>query len=292
MRSGLYKQSAFHLAGIVPIAGQKLEFGMPWHDALTPVSPGYTALQRSVYECAIAGCETIWIVCHDETQPLVRSVLGEWIIDPTTLRGIRQSDHIRRIPIFYVPIHPKDRDRWDCLGLAALHGAYVAYRTSLKMSKWVIPDKYYITFPYGISDIEIVRASRKQISHKKTFAFSHDGRTVKDGLHLPFTINGDDYLCCTKAVKGASTLSRQGDRVLSKEERYSARRFTLNTVFQHVIMTDVVKEMPWHYEINTWDGYCNFLASDERWLVDKPEHVTYNEWSRTGQDEQARNTED
>ena len=284
MRSGTCRRSAFHLAGIVPIAGRKLEFGMPWHDALMPVAPEYTALQRAAFECAAVGCETIWIVCHDDTQPLVRAVLGEWVTDPVSLQGIRQSDHMRRIPIFYVPIHPKDRDKWDCLGLAALHGAHVAYRMSLKMSKWVIPDKYYITFPYGITDIETIQESRKQISHKNTFAFSYDGRTVKDGLYLPFTIDGDDYLRCIKAVKQSSTLSRQNGRMLPVAERYSARHFSVDTVFQHVIMEDVFKEVSWHHNISTWEGYCEYL-SDMSCAVEKPEHLVYNEWSRTGQDE-------
>ena len=52
----------FHLAGIIPVAGQPLEFNMPWHDSLMPIAPDYLALERSVVECAYAGCETIWIV--------------------------------------------------------------------------------------------------------------------------------------------------------------------------------------------------------------------------------------
>ena len=64
METGKQDTNSFHLAGIVPIAGQSLDYDMPWHDALMPIAPGYTALQHAVMECAYAGCETIWIVCH------------------------------------------------------------------------------------------------------------------------------------------------------------------------------------------------------------------------------------
>ena len=30
--------SGFHLAGIVPVAGQPLDFNMPWHDCLMPIA--------------------------------------------------------------------------------------------------------------------------------------------------------------------------------------------------------------------------------------------------------------
>ena len=57
---------SFQLAGIIPVAGQPLDFNMSWSDCLMPIAPNYTAVEASVVECAMAGCETIWIVCNDE----------------------------------------------------------------------------------------------------------------------------------------------------------------------------------------------------------------------------------
>ena len=74
--------SGFHLAGIVPIAGQSLDFDMPWHDSLMPIAQNYLAVERAVVECAYAGCETIWVVCHDDMQPLIRHRLGDYAQDP------------------------------------------------------------------------------------------------------------------------------------------------------------------------------------------------------------------
>ena len=74
--------SSFHLAGIVPVAGQPLDFKMDWHDSLMPIAPDYLAVERAVFECAWAGCETIWIVANDDMTPLIRHRLGEWVQDP------------------------------------------------------------------------------------------------------------------------------------------------------------------------------------------------------------------
>ena len=49
----------FHLAGLIPLAGQPLDFNMPWHDSLMPVGPNYLAVERRIVECENAGCETI-----------------------------------------------------------------------------------------------------------------------------------------------------------------------------------------------------------------------------------------
>ena len=65
--------SKFHLAGIIPVAGQPLDFKMPWPDSMMPLNEDYLAVEHSVVECAYAGCETIWIVCNDDIQPLIKS---------------------------------------------------------------------------------------------------------------------------------------------------------------------------------------------------------------------------
>ena len=64
-----FQTNSFHLAGIIPIAGQKFDFNMDWNDCLMPIAPNYTLIDHAVYEWAYAGCETIWIVCNDDTQP-------------------------------------------------------------------------------------------------------------------------------------------------------------------------------------------------------------------------------
>ena len=146
-------QANFHLTGIIPIAGQSLDFEMPYPDCMLPVASNYTLLEAAVVECAFAGCDTIWIVCNDDIEPIVRYRVGDYIQDPlyfyNTL-GPKPSSLKRRIPIFWAPVHPKDRDRRDCLSWSVIYGALTAFKVAARLSTWMIPDKYYVSFPYGI----------------------------------------------------------------------------------------------------------------------------------------------
>lgn len=278
---GINKNSnAFHLAGIVPVAGQPLEFDYPWHPSLNPIGSDYLSLERAVYECATAGCETIWVVCHHGTHPILRKRLGEWIKDPISTGRFLSTDEERRIPIYYVPIHPKDRERRDCLGWSVLYGALTAYWISRKMSKWVTPDLYFVSFPYGAYDPEVVRPHRKDISSRKKFLLKNGGKTIKDGLPLAFTFDAEDFKSCRRHVREMSTTSHDANgRKLPMKERYSARYFPLDKVFESVIIDADTKQVdvPWFYDISTWQGYREYLGSDKQLI--KPPEVKYNEWN-------------
>ena len=166
----------FHLAGIIPIHKNDFTFNFEWPDCMMPIASQLIAVERSVMECAWAGCETIWIICHDDMQPLIRYRLGDYVQDPLFANKTRSSmpDELKKpIHIYYVPVHPRDRDRRDCLGWNALYGALTAYWLSRTISQWVVPDKYYVAFPYGIYDPEYLKAHRKQISNKKPFFVSY-----------------------------------------------------------------------------------------------------------------------
>ena len=94
---------SFHLAGIIPVSGQDLGFNMPWHDCLMPVAQNYLAVERAVVECAYAGCETIWVVCHDDMQPLIRHRLGDWVSDPVWEYRLRSRFPSQKVWCFYRP---------------------------------------------------------------------------------------------------------------------------------------------------------------------------------------------
>ena len=60
---------------------------------MMPVASRLTAIERSVMECAWAGCETIWIICNDDT--LIAKSLDHFFY--------RSREHffiIRRIYVF------------------------------------------------------------------------------------------------------------------------------------------------------------------------------------------------
>lgn len=268
---------AFHLAGVVPVAGPQLDFGFPWHDSMQPIAKDYLAVERSVVECAYAGCETIWVVCNDDMQPLLKHRMGDYIEDPYYLDKASfvnyPSEARRQIPIFYTPIHPKDRDRRDSLGWSALHGALMAFIMSDKISKWLIPSRYYVSFPYGVYQPWEIYKHRKRISHKKPFFLSSGGKTVKDGEYLGFTFDAEEYKMYVADVKQSCT---GADRALAPKERWSSRFFGLDKIFRSAtIYKEQVLEIPWYFRIDSWEGFQNYLRSDESQELKRPSKTMF-----------------
>jgi len=301
MPIGRTTSHAFHLAGIVPVGGAKLDFNMPWHDSMMPVAKNFLAVERAVEECAQAGCETIWIICHKEMQPLLRHRLGDWVIDPASLwrhKFIRfATEEQIEIPIYYIPIHPKDRDRRDCLSWSVLYGIQRAYHISMLLSKWVAPRKYYISFPYGIYPVKDVYFSRSKISSDKVFYLSHKGKTVVDGKFLGFTIDAVGFAAFRRGLRAKGTgqwenafwseedRTLKGDKI-PLERRWSARHFSLTDVFGSAMIEEGnILEIEDYYDLSNWEGYCEYIGSDFRKSVKRPHNFKYHEFNKIGHDE-------
>ena len=274
--------TASHMAGIIPVANLQTDLETPFEPVLTLVAPGYTAIQKSVLECAIAGCRTIWIVCGDDTAPIIRQIVGEWIFDPVYLSRphVRfPSEHQREIPIYYVPIHPKDMDRRDSYGWSALYGIASAWRVASKISRWLLPDKYFISFPLGLHNVYGLRPLRQQISSTEgNFFLSHKEQTVLDNLPLSFTMSGDDFLQCRRQVNSLTTKEyyntdeQYPSEKLPLSERWSARHFDFATVFGPTDRTNAVDhEVDWYYDASQWEEYRNYLGSEN--FIKKPAKI-------------------
>ena len=193
----------FHLAGIVPVAGGHTSLKFPFPDVMLPIANDYTLLDAAIVECAYAGCDTIWIVCNDDTAPLLRHRIGDYIEDPSYYyfnTSVNKYDR-KRIPIFWVPQHPKDRDKRDCLSWSVIYGALSSFMISSKISKWIIPDKYYVSFPYGLINPRDLMESRKFISSKDNFYVMHNNQTVQDNLYSSFTFGKDEFVKYRRNVR-------------------------------------------------------------------------------------------
>jgi hypothetical protein len=283
-----------HLAGIIPVAGQSLDFDMPWHDCMMPIGQNYLAVERCVVECAAAGCDSIWIVCNDDMQPLIRHRLGEYVQDPVwVLRRFEydQSGYQKPIPIYYVPIHPRDRNKRDCLSWSVLYGAWTAKRITSGLSTYLASNKYYVSFPYGVYDPSLVRAHRKDISSAESFFLSFNNKTVIDGDYLGFTFNSDDYDKLSLEVREKSTgLYKDQERKekLSLDERFSYRFFSVKEVFESLTLDGAkVQEVSNYCGIDSWQNYCNYIG-DKSFNIDRPKDslLNYKEWNDIGIDEQ------
>ncbi len=252
-----------HLAGIIPVAGQPLDFNMPWHDAMMPIAPDYLAVERAVYECALVGCTTIWIVCHVGMQPLLRKRIGDVVASPTKNLYKRADKHVnKRTNIFYIPIHPKDRDRRDSLGWSVLYGANRAYCLCKFISRWTIPEKFYCAFPYGIGPNEFFKDNKDLINSNKQVIFSHQGKTVKDGAYTSFTFNAQDFKNARDIVKTYAS-SVWGSTVnVPVSVKNSAVTMSLEQIFKSLdTEAATVVEYPWFYGIGNWSDYSKFIGS-------------------------------
>lgn len=262
--------AGFHLAGIIPIAGPKLNFNMPWHDCMMPIAKDYLAIERAVLECAYAGCETIWIICDDDMQPLLRYRLGEYVNDPVWVYrhfDREKGEKKKFIPIQYVPIHPRDKNKRDCYGWSILYGAKTADKISRAISTWLRPDRFYVSFPYGVYPHWIPREHRKSFSTKKDqkVLFRYDGKTIIDGEYLGFTFDREDLEQFIDEVREKSTglFKNENRERLPLNERYSYRFFTLDQVFD-TMNTNNVKyiDLKKYHRIDEWDLYCDYISSE------------------------------
>ena len=260
--------AGFHLAGIIPVSGPKLDFNFPWHDCMMPIAKDYLAIERSVLECAYAGCETIWIVCDDDMQPLIRHRLGDYANDPVWVYrhfDTEKGDKKKLIPIQYVPIHPRDKNKRDCYGWSILYGAKVADKASKVISKWLAPDRFYVSFPYGVYHHWLPREHRDKISKRqdRKVLYRYDNKTVADGEFLGFTFNQSDLKQLTNEVKEKSTgLFKNEERErLPLKERYSYRFFTLDQIFDTMDMSNVTYvDVEKYHRIDSWDLYADYIS--------------------------------
>jgi hypothetical protein len=260
-------------------------FGFQWHDSLMPVGPNYTALERAAFECACAGCESIWITVNDDWAPLIKKRLGSYIYDPvyyTRMHDPEPSSSKKYIPIFYVPHLAKYRGRRDNMSWGIMNAAIYARKVTKVLSHLVFPDRYYAAFPYSITNPRELVKVRKKISSSKPFFTTYNGKTVKDGERLGFTFDWEDLRAVNRLMVSDGTLEHKalGDFVKDSndwkqrrviEEQYSARFFPIEKVFEPMSLDGAIyHDWKWHHDISSWEGYKNFMGSDDEVIRPQP----------------------
>tara|TARA_Y100001938_G_scaffold88678_1_gene121525 strand:+ start:317 stop:1198 length:882 start_codon:yes stop_codon:yes gene_type:complete len=273
---------SLHLSGIIPIANYETDLNVSFPELLMPIADGFNLIQKSVHECALAGCNTIWIVANDDMAPVIRKIIGDWVYDPVYYKRDMESKFYsqlrKEVPIYYVGIKPKDQDKRDSYGWSILEGIHAAYMTSLKISKWLTPEKYYISFPFGLFDIYFIRQHRKIIRDKqKNLIFKYNGKSVIDNQYLPFTMTGEDFKLCRRAINQKTTREylpplpdqKYPSRKLPLHQRWSARNFTLSEIYEPLQGSPHTSvNLEWYYDASKWANYADYISSNN--LIEKP----------------------
>jgi|TARA_R110000824_G_scaffold57604_1_gene156567 hypothetical protein len=213
------------------------------------------------------------MVCDDAMIPLVRHIVGDWVADPVWQHRPHSPSPFtesREIPIFYVPLHPDDIDRRDSMAWGILYGALCADRVARQLSKWVVPSRYFVSFPYSVYNFMELRKERKQLSSRTPFCISYRGKTFLDGEHLAFTFDGAQLKALVKNFKQQNTNMFKGTTKLPRDERYSGRFYSLSETFKIIEIEDFLKkEAEFYYKIEDWKGYCNYISSEESVMLEE-----------------------
>ena len=252
-----------NLVGIIPLSGWQDSFDCPWPDYLQPLSPGVLAVERSVLECAYAGCDSIWVVCNDNFAPLVKHKVGDYVMSPRffkEMKFVKRPDyHQKWIPVYYTPISQKDRARRDSLGWSILHGALTSFQIASKVSRWVLPTKFYVSFPFGIYDPRIAQKHLNLIRGPESVYLMHNEKTVRNNEFLGFTFFPEDWPKFKWSIKNNCTGGSPGRPL---KERWSSKDFTLDKIFNiDTIKIDNKLEVCDFYHLRTWESLQAFYTS-------------------------------
>tara|TARA_R100000008_G_scaffold49080_1_gene29262 strand:- start:770 stop:1519 length:750 start_codon:yes stop_codon:yes gene_type:complete len=247
-----------------------------------PIATGYTALEHAVYECAMAGCHTIWIIASEDVSPLARKRIGDFVQDPVFIgrKGKFPSKDRRPIPVFYIPLE----ERRDSVAWAITEACQKVSAISSDISKWLQPERFYISFPQGIYDVKILRQHRQTIINEENILLSSDGLTVRDGEYLGFTLSKGDIDDSVETFKEIENQHLFG----SEDEEYLGEDiFSLDKIFSRVIIEESEQvELPFYGCVEDWNGYCNYLSSGHSKDIRHPGKliISYREWNPVGFD--------
>ena len=284
--------NSFHLAGIVPASSRPTGINLPWSDCLTPVAPNFFAIEYAVHQAAWAGCETIWVVCDYEATPLIRKRMGDFTYDPTSIGSKKfslQPDKWRRlVPIYYVPIRPEEDYKSKCLPWSIIEGAQVANRICGKISRWTMPQSFFVSFPYGLYPTQAVRPHRQVISNPQmpNFYFTSQGRSVLTGNHLPFTFKQEDLETFIANFKTYENSIISGEMLEERKDHFTNDVDLAILYNRNEPIINNSLELEWFKQIDTWEGYKAYLGDPVSNTIKFPGRIfiSYHEWNPIAED--------
>ena len=292
--------NSFHLAGIVPASSRPTGINLPWSDCLTPVAPNFFAIEYAVHQAAWAGCETIWVVCDYEATPLIRKRMGDFTYDPTSIGSKKfslQPDKWRRlVPIYYVPIRPEEDYKSKCLPWSIIEGAQVANRICGKISRWTMPQSFFVSFPYGLYPTQAVRPHRQVISNPQmpNFYFTSQGRSVLTGNHLPFTFKQEDLETFIANFKTYENSIISGEMLEERKDHFTNEVDLAILYNRNEPIINNSLELEWFKQIDTWEGYKAYLGDPVSNTIKFPGRIfiSYHEWNPIAEDLEDATEED
>lgn len=288
------------IAGIIPVIGSEMPTSakLPFPPHYLPITSNCLAVQRSVLECARMKCSSIWIVCTRDQVSTLQNVIGNgvveeapylwrmrWVSGKRTSLGGEYIPPAPIIPIYYAVVPNKQGWGRDAsLPKTILWGAHSIYCSAKFMSKYFTPSRFYVTFPFSVFpyyDVPTIHLVNMK-TENKGWLFTYEGKSVKDGLYLPFIFTHRQFIRLREMYKRMSSGSIYNQKSFSAEElrewkklsmkeRYAEKEITLSMLLEHYFVSKK-RQTPteWYYDIHTWEGYRDFLGSNRQ-----PRGITY-----------------
>jgi len=262
-------------------------FGMPWPDALQVISSRFTLMQRAIYECACAGCKSIWVAVEPEYFDLYKHFVKDSLEDPYNLLinkfqyGITKKAKME-IPIYFTPTMPKDVKARKSQAWSIITAARSANRIFATIAEESKPLRFYVAFTNGIYNEDALLHDRPLLCAKSPFHFSFQKKTFKDDLPLGFTFTQDELKEAIKYVRVNSTglyrikdeylnnndpslPSREKLERISKEDRIDAKKLTVSEVFNHVDLSgERYYSLDWLYDIREYEDWDKYIVSKKK----------------------------
>jgi len=188
----------------------------------------------------------------------------------------------KTISLYYAPIHLDNENKKWCIAWSILDGARTAYDIHSEISKWTAPRKFYVAFPFGVTYSDFVREYRRTMAKtKEDFLFSHEGKSVLNGDQISFSFS-------LQQMHEAIALFEDEEVYFGENDKeYYRDTYSLDKVFSKVLKEQKeIIELPWFYQIDSWDNYCKYMASEERKEMRHPGRLimSYREYSPIGRD--------
>ena len=161
-------------------------------------------------------------------------------------------------------------------GLSVITGGQYAWHVSRKISRFAYPDKYFISFPYGMFSPWWLKDHRPAIrTTEKNFYARCGDKWFKDGSYLPFTLLPEDFLESRRLfrkneVKGYDVELNKLPAAESWTGRYlhttlflqcqSKYNKKMQTRKDYAHLDPEEPQGSWYYDVSSWEGLRTYKS--------------------------------
>ena len=210
---------------------------------------------------------------------MIRYRLGDRLKDPNTFNSFGADREID-VCVYYVPVRASDHRMRNSTIWSLIYGVLNAKKITGRVSPYVIPEKFFVSFPFGVYQPYLTGRARKDLKDaRKQVLLRYNGRTAVDGEYLGFTLSVKDAEFLSKHLK---------QKAYDSSEKYAARKYGLQDVLEGLELSEdvVYVDLDEYYNIAGWEQYAKYMAQSEIELHRPKSLLLQKEWNGIGVDDE------